>query len=97
MAGEVKRFRGDLRVPHMGWNSLETVKPSKLLQGLNGNTFTYFAHSFYAPLVVSTAATCTYSHPYTAVIEQDNLYAVQFHPEKSGATGLRVLKNFIEL
>ena len=97
LPGEVKRFRGSLRVPHMGWNSLETSKPSKLLRGLAGDTFTYFAHSFYAPLIPSTVATCTYSHPYTAIVEQDNLYAVQFHPEKSGVTGLRVLQNFLEL
>ena len=97
LPGEVKRFRGSLRVPHMGWNSLETSKPSKLLRGLAGDTFTYFAHSFYAPLIPSTVATCTYSHPYTAIVEQDNLYAVQFHPEKSGVTGLRVLRNFVEL
>ncbi len=97
LPGEIKRFRGSLRVPHMGWNSLETSKPSKLLRGLSGDTFTYFAHSFYAPLIPSTVATCTYSHPYTAVVEQDNLYAVQFHPEKSGASGLHVLRNFVEL
>ena len=97
LPGEVKRFRGLLRVPHMGWNSLETSKPSKLLRGLAGTTFTYFAHSFYAPLIPSTVATCTYSHPYTAIVEKDNLYAVQFHPEKSGVTGLHVLRNFVEL
>jgi imidazole glycerol-phosphate synthase subunit HisH len=97
LPGEVKRFHGPVRVPHMGWNSLSTIKPSKLLEGLEGEPFTYFAHSFYAPVIEATAATCTYTLPYTAVIENDNLYAVQFHPEKSGPTGLRVLKNFLDL
>jgi imidazole glycerol-phosphate synthase subunit HisH len=97
LPGEVKRFNGPLRVPHMGWNSLEQTRPSRLLSNLNGEVFTYFAHSYYAPVVDATAVTCTYIQPYSAVIEQSNLYAVQFHPEKSGPAGLQVLKNFIEL
>ncbi len=97
LPGMVKRFQGSMRIPHMGWNSLEARRPSRLLQGFDSLIYTYFAHSFYAPVVESTAATCTYSHPYTAVIERGNLFAVQFHPEKSGPAGLRVLKNFIEL
>ncbi|MBV8867599.1 MAG: imidazole glycerol phosphate synthase subunit HisH [Acidobacteriaceae bacterium] len=97
LPGQVKRFNGPLRVPHMGWNSLDQIKSSTLLKGLNGEVFTYFAHSYYAPVVEATAVTCTYIQPYSAVIEQGNLYAVQFHPEKSGPAGLRVLKNFIEL
>ena len=96
LPGEVKKFSGPIRVPHMGWNSLERVKPSRLLAGLKGETFTYFAHSYYAPVIPATSATCTYLYPYTAVIERKNLYAVQFHPEKSGPAGLRVLKNFLE-
>jgi imidazole glycerol phosphate synthase glutamine amidotransferase subunit len=95
--GEIRRFSGDARVPHMGWNSLEQTRPSRLLRGLDGPVFTYFAHSYYAPVADVTAATCTYLHPYTAVIERDNIHAVQFHPEKSGAIGLRVLRNFVEL
>jgi glutamine amidotransferase len=97
LPGEVKRFTGPVRVPHMGWNSLQPVRPSKLLKGLDGDVFTYFAHSYYAPEIAATAATCVYAHPYSAVIEQDNMHAVQFHPEKSGLTGLRVLRNFVEL
>lgn len=95
--GTVTRFRGDVRVPHMGWNSLVPLRESRLLAGLGPEPFTYFAHSFYAPVVSATAATCTYSVPYSAVIEQDNIHAVQFHPEKSGQVGLHVVKNFIEL
>ncbi|MDQ2841379.1 MAG: imidazole glycerol phosphate synthase subunit HisH [Acidobacteriota bacterium] len=97
LPGQVRRFRGSERVPHMGWNSLDRIKPAKLLCGLDEEAFTYFAHSYYAPVVDATAATCTYVHPYTAVIEHGNLHAVQFHPEKSGPAGLRVLKNFVEL
>lgn len=95
--GSVKRFVGNARIPHMGWNSLERIKSSQLLRNLCDGTFTYFAHSYYAPLIGATAATCTYIHPYTAVLEHENIYAVQFHPEKSGPVGLQVMKNFLEL
>jgi imidazole glycerol phosphate synthase glutamine amidotransferase subunit len=97
LSGQVRRFVGSVRIPHMGWNSLDLQKPSRLLAGLPKDTFTYFAHSFYAPLSEATAATCTYIHPYSAVLEQANLYAVQFHPEKSGPAGLQVVKNFLEI
>jgi imidazole glycerol phosphate synthase glutamine amidotransferase subunit len=96
-SGSIKRFQGPVRVPHMGWNSLLRSKPSRLLQGLPDEPFTYFAHSFYAPVLPATAATCTYVQPYSAVLEQDNVFAVQFHPEKSGSVGLQVMKNFLEL
>ena len=81
----------------MGWNSLDLFKESKLLRAIELRPFTYFAHSFYAPVVDATAATCTYDVPYTAVLEQDNLFGVQFHPEKSGPIGLRIVKNFLDL
>ena len=95
--GTVKRFVGDARIPHMGWNSLVRHKPSKLLAGLPEDMFTYFAHSFYAPLTDATAASCTYIQPYSAVLERGNIHAVQFHPEKSGPVGLRVVRNFLEI
>jgi imidazole glycerol phosphate synthase glutamine amidotransferase subunit len=97
LPGRVKRFVGEARIPHMGWNSLSKSRASKLLKGLENGTFTYFAHSYYAPVSEATAATCTYIHPYSAVVEQNNVHAVQFHPEKSGPVGLRVMKNFLEL
>lgn len=97
LPGVVRRFTGDVRVPHMGWNSLEVRTPSRLLKGLGDAPFTYFAHSYYAPVISSTAAACTYAQPYSAVIEQENLYAVQFHPEKSGETGLSVIRNFLRV
>lgn len=95
--GSIRRFVGVERIPHMGWNTLDRVKPSRLLNGLDPGTFTYFAHSYYAPVIPATAATCTYIQPYSAVLERDNVFAVQFHPEKSGPVGLRVIQNFLEL
>lgn len=95
--GTVKRFVGDARVPHMGWNSLDQLKSCRLLKDLGSQTFTYFAHSYYAPVFDATAAACTYIQPYTAIIEQNNIYAVQFHPEKSGPVGLQVVDNFLRI
>jgi len=95
--GVVKRFVGDARIPHMGWNSLDRVKPSKLLAGLADDAYTYFAHSYYAPVNHATAVTCNYIQPFAAVIEHENIHAVQFHPEKSGPVGLKVVSNFVEI
>ncbi|HSU33871.1 MAG TPA: imidazole glycerol phosphate synthase subunit HisH [Bryobacteraceae bacterium] len=95
--GAVKRFSGEGRIPHMGWNSLVQRRRCRLLSGLGETPFTYFAHSYYAPVIEATAATCTYMQPYTAVLEQNNVYAVQFHPEKSGSAGLHVMDNFLQL
>ncbi len=95
--GQVKRFTGDARIPHMGWNSLDVHRPSRLLAGLSEHPFTYFAHSYFAPVIPATAVTCTYSQTYSAILEENNVFAVQFHPEKSGDVGLRVVRNFLEL
>jgi imidazole glycerol phosphate synthase glutamine amidotransferase subunit len=98
--GKVRRFAGELRVPHMGWNQIEIQPgspPSKLLASSGSPPYLYFAHSYYAPVVPSTVASCTYSVRYTAVLEDQNIFGVQFHPEKSGATGLQVMKNFVDL
>ena len=95
--GTIKRFEGDVRIPHMGWNSLSAVKPTRLLNGVGPEPYTYFAHSFYAPMVNATAVTCTYTIPYTAMLEDRNIFGVQFHPEKSGPVGLRIMRNFLEV
>ena len=95
--GTITRFPRTLRVPHMGWNTLDRVQDCRLLDGLPQNPYVCFLHSYYAPLGDATAASCTYDFPYTAMLHRDNIYAVQFHPEKSGPTGLRVMRNFIEL
>ena len=95
--GAVKRFPTDLRVPHMGWNTLDRARDCHLLDGLPEHPYVCFLHSYYAPLCDATAASCTYHLCYTAMLHHENIYAVQFHPEKSGPTGLRVMRNFIEL
>ena len=95
--GAVRRFPLDARVPHMGWNQLERRRPSKLLAGLGEQPFVYFAHSYYVPESDLAAAVCTYEAPYTALLESGNVFGVQFHPEKSGAVGLRIVKNYVEM
>ncbi len=95
--GTVKRFTEADRIPHMGWNQLNPVRPSRLLAGLPEQPHVYFAHSYYVPVVEQTAATCTYSVAFTAVLESGNVFGVQCHPEKSGPLGLAIVRNFIEL
>ncbi|MBA3975385.1 MAG: imidazole glycerol phosphate synthase subunit HisH [Candidatus Solibacter sp.] len=95
--GRVERFSADARVPHMGWNEIVQVKPGRLLDGIGKKPYVYFAHSYYCPISQPTAAVCSYTLDYTAAIEQDNIYGVQFHPEKSGPLGLKIVRNFVEL
>jgi imidazole glycerol phosphate synthase glutamine amidotransferase subunit len=95
--GTVRRFPAHARVPHMGWNELEPCGSPRLLRGLGQRPFVYFAHSYYAPVVEAAGAVCTYEIPYTAVLESGNTFGVQFHPEKSGPLGLKIVKNFLEL
>lgn len=102
--GEVKRFEGtkELKVPHMGWNQLISQKrkpPCPLLKGIGDDSYFYFVHSYFvAPEDKSIIAGLTdYGVPFTSMIQKDNIYGVQFHPEKSQETGLKMLKNFIEL
>lgn len=95
--GTVQRFAEDLRVPHMGWDDLALVGESKLLKDSGPEPYVYFANSYYCPVVDATAATCTYGVPFTAVLEHKNIFGVQFHPEKSGPLGLKIIKNFVDL
>lgn len=95
--GSVRRFPTEARVPHMGWNELSVRRGSKLLCNLAARPFVYFAHSYYVPENERASATCTYEVPYTAVLECGNVFGVQFHPEKSGPIGLRIVRNFLEL
>jgi imidazole glycerol-phosphate synthase subunit HisH len=94
--GRVRRFQGDVRIPHMGWNQLDPLRSTRLLEKAGEKPFVYFAHSYYCPVTPETAATCEYTVPYTAVLENRNVYGVQFHPEKSGAIGLQIVRNFVE-
>ena len=95
--GEIRRFPADARVPHMGWNEIASQPGSKLLRGIAAHPYLYFAHSYYAPVNGATAATCTYMVDYTAGLESKNIFGVQFHPEKSGPLGLKIVRNFVEL
>ena len=95
--GTVRRFPIGARVPHMGWNNLEPKGDSRLLRNLDPRPYVYFAHSYYVPENDMAAATCTYEVTYTAALEAGNVFGVQFHPEKSGPVGLRIVRNFVEL
>lgn len=95
--GTVKRFPSDARVPHMGWNEVTAVSACPLLEGVGAHPYLYFAHSYYVPETSVTAATCTYSVPYTAVLQSGNIFGVQFHPEKSGPSGLKIVSNFLKI
>jgi glutamine amidotransferase len=92
--GRIEKFCGPARVPHMGWNSLQRARESKLLEGTGDSPYVYFANSFYAPAMEFASATCEYGVRFTAVLEHDNICAVQFHPEKSGVVGLKIVGNF---
>lgn len=96
-SGACGRFLESVKSPHVGWNSLICHDGSRLLQGIPSGSFVYFTHSYSAPVVKSTVARCEYGGEFSAAVEQDNLFGVQFHPEKSGALGLKLLENFCRL
>ncbi len=98
---DVKRFspeRHEDKVPAMGWNSIRDTR-SDLFSGFTAgkNEYVYFVHSYYVPVCQHTIATADYILPYSAALHKDNFYATQFHPEKSGGVGERILRNFLEL
>ncbi|PQA93070.1 imidazole glycerol phosphate synthase subunit HisH [Chryseobacterium shigense] len=93
---DVKRFPPEDLVPHMGWNTISELK-SPLFSGIENNTDVYFVHSYYCGLAEATIAKCDYILPFSASLQKDNFFAVQFHPEKSGVAGSRILNNFIKL
>ena len=84
------------KVPHVGWNSLKTNSGSHLFSGVGAGEFVYFTHSYKAPITTETAAVAHYIEPFAAAVESDNVMGVQFHPEKSGEAGLKILRNFLE-
>ncbi len=94
---EVKKFTGQLKVPHTGWNSISIATPNPLFKGIDCGTYFYFVHSYFAPLCSNTIATCNYGTDFTAAVCQNNYYGVQFHPEKSGDAGMQLLQNFFRL
>lgn len=93
-AGRCEPLPATVKSPHVGWDQLDIIAPSRLLSGLTSGAFVYFSHSYCAPLVTETVASCSYGAPHSAAVELGNLFAVQFHPEKSGEVGLAILENF---
>jgi imidazole glycerol-phosphate synthase subunit HisH len=89
--------RSGLKVPHMGWNQVQCTAENPLFAGIESGEYFYFVHSYYAPLVPATIGTTDYGIQFTSAVQQKNFYGVQFHPEKSGQAGLKLLKNFIEV
>lgn len=95
--GKITRFNIDLKVPQVGWNSVKVAKPSKILNNVDGEYF-YFVHSFCAAEInEETCGITDYSVEFTSAVENENIFGVQFHPEKSGESGLKILKNFAEI
>jgi glutamine amidotransferase len=95
---EVKKFQSkDLKIPHVGWNSIKPKGENPLMKGLKEEEFVYFVHSFYAPVNAYTTAVCEYVQPFSAMLHKDNFYAAQFHAEISGKSGEQILKNFLAL
>jgi glutamine amidotransferase len=95
--GRCRRLPPTLKVPHVGWNSLELRRPSRLLDGIADGTQAYFTHSYAADVTDDAVATTTHAAPFASVVERGPLFGVQFHPEKSGESGVRMLRNFISL
>jgi glutamine amidotransferase len=106
LPGEVVHFHraeeggaDDLKVPHMGWNTLDPTRDDPLFEGLDGERYVYFVHSYHAVAADPdhVLATTDYGHSFPSMVRRDNIYGVQFHPEKSQSTGLRILENFARL
>jgi imidazole glycerol-phosphate synthase subunit HisH len=96
--GVCERFPAQVKAPHVGWNQLEMSNgSSRLLKGISPQSFVYFTHSYRVPMIEATVAATEYGGQFSAAVERDHLFGVQFHPEKSGAVGLKLLENFCDL
>lgn len=96
MPGAARRFPPGLKVPHMGWNTVEFTRPIPLLEGIADHSYFYFVHSYYGdPPPETVAGQTDYAVPFCSVVARDNIVATQFHPEKSGPIGLRIYTNFL--
>ncbi len=91
------RSSRELTVPHMGWNQITRCAQSPLLDGIDDGSYFYFVHSYALPLSETTIASCDYGAPFSAIIQHNNFYGTQFHPERSAQSGARLLKNFLRL
>jgi glutamine amidotransferase len=95
--GECERFPASVKSPHVGWNQLEVNPSSRLLRDVPAASFVYFTHSYRVPITETTVACCEYGGRFSAGVERDHVFGVQFHPEKSGEIGLKMLNNFCTL
>ena len=96
-SGQCERFGAGVKVPHVGWNQVRVSPQSLLMRGVEDGSFVYYTHSYRAPVVNETVAVTEYGGSFSGAVERGNVMGVQFHPEKSGAAGMRVLRNFVEL
>jgi glutamine amidotransferase len=98
-AGRCRRIRNHepLKIPHVGWNEIDIMSEVPVVRGINSGAFVYFAHSYIAPIATEMIASTEYGERFASIVERENIAGVQFHPEKSGEVGLRVLRNFLEL
>lgn len=92
-----ERTAGPLKVPHVGWNELEVVRPSRLLAGVPDGAHAYFTHAYAAPVTADCVATTTHGERFASLVERGRIVGAQFHPEKSGAVGLALLRNFLSV
>jgi glutamine amidotransferase/cyclase len=97
LPGHVTRFEGVFKVPHVGWSQLEIRSRSGLFKGVADGSFVYYCHSYFGPATKESSAVTHYGQTFAAGVEMNNVWAVQFHPEKSGEVGLKVLANFLGL
>jgi glutamine amidotransferase len=91
---ECSRFPTSVKSPHVGWNQIEVRAGSRLLHGIDSGAFVYYTHSYRAPVIAETTACTNYGGAFSAAVERDNVFGVQFHPEKSAEAGLKILENF---
>jgi imidazole glycerol-phosphate synthase subunit HisH len=99
LPGRLKRFpdRAHLPVPHMGWNQLQVLRPTLLMQGIHAQDYVYFVHSYAVAVGDMTLASAEYGTPFSAAVQKDNIYGVQFHPERSARVGAIILRNFLSI
>jgi glutamine amidotransferase len=97
LRGTVARFECELKIPHVGWNTMQPTASSRILKNIPEAGFVYYTHSYRCPVVEGVVATTSYGEDFAAVVERDNVFGVQFHPEKSSTVGLQILKNFCEI
>jgi glutamine amidotransferase len=99
LPGRVRRFPNlaGMPVPHMGWNQLNITRPTPLLTGLTADDYVYYVHSYAAPVSTDTVATTDYSNRFSAAVQRDNVFGVQFHPERSARPGALILANFLKV